>query len=233
MQYFIDQNQVSFEEFCSHVPSAKLLVDFDDLAIAIHCDDDHVYYIAMNRQKVEIKVKNILDYHQKFFYKNSLYSQPLFKALGLKKSQPKPRVLDCTAGTLKDALLIYHGFEAITCCERNPLAQFLIQTALEQQPLENFHFIAKACTEIDLGGFDCLYYDPMYQTKNAKALPRKEMQFFRDHIGNDQDIDSVFSYLLKSKKRLVLKRSQKSSAMGSPHHSYGEKSTIYDVYLPR
>jgi 16S rRNA (guanine1516-N2)-methyltransferase len=232
MQFFIDQNQVTYQEFLTKVNAASFLTNSQDQPIEVHFEDGKTYLTDSKCQKIELLIPKALNYHEKFFYKNSLYRQPLFKAIGLKKGKDRPHVLDCTGGTLKDALLLYFGLKKISVCERNPLAQFLIQTALDQNNLSDFHFYPLDIKEMNLDEFDVLYYDPMFEGGNKKAAPRKEMQFFREYIGKDSDQLDILNLLIKSNKRVVLKRSQKSDALLSPSMSFGEKSTVYDVYLP-
>jgi hypothetical protein len=233
MQFFIDQNQVTYPDFLTKVKAANYLADAQEKDIEVHFEDGYCYFIDEKCQKIELNIKSSLKYHKTFFYKNSIYRQPLFKALGVKKSKAKPKVLDCTAGMLKDSLLIYAALGELSICERNPLAQFLISSSLEQESLPNFTFFPKDVREIGLDEFDTFYFDPMYLGHNKKSAPRKEMQFFRDVIGTDDDQGEVLEFLLNKNKRLVLKRSQKSSKYKIPDISFGEKSTIYDVYLPR
>lgn len=232
MQFFIDQNQVTYQEFLTKVNAASLLSNSQKQPIEVHLEDGKTYLTDSKCQKIELLISKSLNYHEKFFYKNSLYRQPLFKAIGLKKGKYKPNVLDCTGGTLKDALLLYYGLKKISVCERNPLAQFLIKSALDQYQLSDFNFHPVDIKEMDLDEFDVLYYDPMFEGGNKKAAPRKEMQFFREYIGKDSDQLEILNFLIESKKRVVLKRSQKSDVLLKPSMSFGEKSTIYDVYLP-
>ena len=72
----------------------------------------------------------------------------------------------------------------------------------------------------------------MYEQKNEKAAPRKEMRIFREVVQVDSDIVQVGSALRETNKRLVIKRSSKASPLiESPEISFGKKSTVYDVYI--
>lgn len=234
MQFYIDGNQIDADEFFQHhlldVSTFKSVLQFED--IELHYGNSQVYYQLNERQKIEINIASTLDYHQKFFYKNSTYTQPLFKAIGLKKGQAKPRVLDCSAGMLGDSLLMYSVLESIHCSERNPLVALLITLTLKNHELSDFHFHHADCSELSFTDFDTLYFDPMYEEVNKKTAPKKEMKFFRDAIGEDLDREEKIEKLLSSKKRLVVKRSSKAVSAFKPDISFGKKSTIYDVYLP-
>lgn len=235
MQFFIDGNQIDVESFCEvlalDISAIKSVQQTPE--IQLYWESGQVYYQDEKRQKIEISIHSQLEYHKRYFHKNSIYEQPLFKALGLKKGKAKPNVLDCTAGMLGDSLLIYSVLGKIDFCERNPLIALLIQLSLKQNPLEHFNFHPSACLEMDLTKFDTLFYDPMYEQKNIKSAPKKEMLFFREHIGEDFDRQETIQNLLNTNKRVVVKRSSKASAFLKPDISFGKKSTVYDVYLAK
>ena len=179
-----------------------------------------------------------LAYHKSFFHKHSPYSQPLAKALGVKKGRPRPTVFDATAGTLKDSLLIVALGCQVVASDRSPVAQALIINALKFFPVQGLEFLPIDAKEAlkTREDFDVLYYDPMYELKNEKAAPRKEMRIFRDLVGQDRDAKEsaqiFFEFIKDQKKRLVIKRSSKSRPLlKAPAISFGQKSTLYDVYL--
>ncbi len=73
----------------------------------------------------------------------------------------------------------------------------------------------------------------MYQEKNSKAAPKKEMAVFRSLVGVDDDIKQTAQSLLNvAIERLVVKRSIKATpVLENPSHTVKGKSTAYDVYL--
>lgn len=237
MQFFIDGNQIDGDNFVAQLGLNKSALNNVQQVpdIELHLDTKQLYFLLEKRQKIEINIPASLDYHKKFFYKNSAYDQPLFRALGLKKGKLKPKVLDCTGGMLGDSLLIYSILNQISVCERNPLIAFLIQLNLKLNPLEDFKFYPQSFNEclkeLTLSEIDTFYYDPMYAQKNSKSAPKKEMLFFREHIGVDLDREEMIQLLIDTGKRVVVKRSQKAAAFLKPAMSYGKKSTIYDVYI--
>ena len=175
---------------------------------------------------------------QNYIIKN----QPLARALGLKKHTVK-KVLDATCGTGKDALLILSFGACVEAYERHPLFAEMIKVALEEAKkypvlgqvlMERFSFYQKDCRlAVPEDFFDAIYYDPMYE-KKGKALPRKEMQIFREILKEDdkREQEEFFIWSLQRTRRLVVKRPLKGEALfNRPHITYKGKSTRYDVYL--
>jgi 16S rRNA (guanine1516-N2)-methyltransferase len=184
-----------------------------------------------------IPVLKQLDYHKRFFYKNSIYKEPLAKALGIKKGESRPLVIDATAGTLHDSLLIYSFGAKVVAIERHPLVASNILSSLADIGLEGFAFYQGNAVEIIptlIEVPDVIYFDPMYgENKNAKAAPKGEIQVFRELVGEDQDAVTNATLLKNlSGKRFVIKRSLKADPLLSGvSMSFSGKSTRYDVYL--
>jgi hypothetical protein len=187
---------------------------------------------TLNREII-FNIDSMLHYHKVYFYKNSVYDQPLAKALGIKKGSIRPSVIDATAGSLKDSMLIYSfGVVKLTMYERNPLVAVLISNSLAHaDALENIQFLFTESSSIQ-NSESVIYFDPMYEEKNSKAAPRKEMQVFRKFVGADLDAMKTAQNLLEKTKRLVIKRSIKAKPLlESPDITFGKKSTQYDVYF--
>ncbi|MCO4753732.1 MAG: class I SAM-dependent methyltransferase [Bacteriovoracaceae bacterium] len=237
MRFFNQKNEINFEEFKDILPEEASLVQ-------AHLDSPGDFELDSNAllhlrgefcSPIRLDLDSQINYHKKFFYKNSVYNQPLAKALGIKKGKPRPRVLDATAGTLKDTMLILAMDCQVLACERSPFAQALIVNALKQTTnVSGLEFCAKAAQEIvkERLDYDTIYFDPMYEQKNDKAAPRKEMRIFREVISADLDAKDCANLLRETKKRLVIKRSSKAvPLLAGASMSFGQKSTIYDVYL--
>ena len=77
----------------------------------------------------------------------------------------------------------------------------------------------------------------MFPTRNKSAQVKKEMQFFHDIVGNDEDAESILLLALeKAKKRIVVKRPRLAEQLTEsvkPAFEIVGKSTRYDVYLPK
>ena len=184
--------------------------------------------------------KNKIDYQRKGISKKDL----LARAVGIKSTGL--RVLDLTAGLAIDAVHLARLGCQVTSLERNPQVFLLLQEAwakTERSEIKSIRFIhADAqkylfeCAEKVKDDFDVIYYDPMYPEKKKKSLPRKEMQVFRDWVGDDLDADEVIEVGLKSLiRRFVIKRPLKSplhktSAEGFHAHLLKGTTVQYQIY---
>ena len=188
----------------------------------------------------KLKFDFVKQWHHLQGQNHTIKNQPLARALGLKKRTVKI-VLDATCGTGRDSLLILSFGIFVWAYERNPFVAKLIWEALEEAKrdpalkrvlMERFSFHQEDCRNSRQDFFDAIYYDPMYQ-KKGKALPRKEMQIFRDILKNDKDDkEEFFKWSMKRTRRLVVKRPLKGHILfDRPDITYKGKSTRYDVYL--
>lgn len=242
MRFFSQQKEIKFCEFSQTLPKeAQALASILDLEADFEVDQkNRLFLLNPHSGPISISIDRVLNYHRKFFFKNSIYNEPLARALGVKKGQKRPCVLDATAGSLKDSLLIHAFGCKVYACERHPVAQALILNALDHcsEEMTSFAFYPQdasswiATNQQDLNECDVIYFDPMYEHKNDKALPRKEMRIFREVVGTDSDAKECALSLKRSKKRLVIKQSSKASPLlGAPSMVFGSKSTRYNVYL--
>ena len=177
--------------------------------------------------------------------------QDIAKAIGLHKIN-NPNVLDLTAGLGGDAFVIASLGADITMVERNPVVHALLNDALEraslsadaelQDILTHLKLENKNATEVlkDLNDEalpDVIYLDPMFPKRTKSAQVKKEMQFFHEIVGNDDDSEALLLQALnKAKKRIVVKRprlAEKLTGTVQPAFDVIGKSTRYDVYLPK
>ena len=203
----------------------------DDLCLAIG-EEGRLSLSWKDYSALQINAKRDLDYHKKFFFKNSPYKEPLARAIGLKKGKPRPSVIDATGGMLGDSLLMFAlGIDDLCIFERNPVLAMLILDVMKHDNL-HFKFYHGQVLDFDINA-SVIYFDPMYHEKNSKAAPKKNMAIFRELIGADHDAFEVAKKLLEKKcERVVIKRSRKAAPLiENPHHSIEGKSTCYDVYL--
>lgn len=235
MQFIENENDLGFEEFTKkYSEEAKILTNFNEPNIKYLLNGDEISLVFEDFSPIKIQILNTLKKHEVFFYKHSIYKDPLAKAIGLKKGKRKPKVLDATAGMMGDSLLIQsYGIEKLICFERNPYVAALIVNAIKLANIDiDFYFGSALSLELK-DEIDVVFYDPMYNEKNSKAAPKKEMAIFRKMIGPDLDISEIATELLTlPKERLVIKRSNKSKpVIENPSHTIKGKSTSYDVYL--
>ncbi len=176
--------------------------------------------------------------------------QDIAKAIGLHKIS-NPTVLDLTAGMGGDGFVLASLGAAITMIERNPIVHALLKDALNRARLKNDEELQEILCRLSLikqdsieyldnlneSDFpDVIYLDPMFPTRSKSAQVKKEMQFFHDIVGTDDDSAEVFSKALrKANKRIVVKRprlAEKISDAVLPAFDIVGKSTRYDIYLP-
>ncbi len=177
--------------------------------------------------------------------------QDIAKAVGLHKIQ-NPTVLDLTAGMGDDAFVLASLGAEVTMLERNTIVHALLDDALDRAKLvvdaELEDILARlslvkqsamdyleTLNETELP--DVIYFDPMFPIRNKTAQVKKEMQFFHDIVGDDEDSESVLLLTLtKAKKRIVVKRprlAEKLTNTIEPAFQISGKSTRYDIYLPK
>ena len=176
--------------------------------------------------------------------------QDIAKAVGLHKIS-EPTVLDLTAGMGGDAFVLASLGATLTMVERNPVVHALLKDALDRAHLKSDTDLQSILARLSLikqhaidyleqlnesDYPDVIYLDPMFPSRNKSAQVKKEMQFFHDIVGADEDSENLFLLALtKAKKRIVVKRprlAEKLTESVQPAFEIMGKSTRYDVYLP-
>ncbi len=176
--------------------------------------------------------------------------QDIAKAIGLHKIK-NPSVLDLTAGMGGDAFVLATLGADVTMVERNPVTHALLNDALNRAKLSADEELQTIINRITLNNEDALstlenldsshlpdviYIDPMFPTRTKSAQVKKEMQFFHDIVGADEDSEALLLTALNlAKKRIVVKRprlADKLTEAVQPAFNISGKSTRYDVYLP-
>jgi 16S rRNA (guanine1516-N2)-methyltransferase len=176
--------------------------------------------------------------------------QDIAKAVGLHKIK-NPSVLDLTAGMGGDAFVLASLGAHITMVERNPVVHALLKDALDRIKLSADADLQAILSRMNLSQQDAttalssleqstlpdiIYLDPMFPSRSKSAQVKKEMQFFHDIVGDDNDSEALLLQSLKlAKKRIVVKRprlAEKLSNQVQPAFEIVGKSTRYDIYLP-
>lgn len=152
-------------------------------------------------------------------------------------------VLDLSAGLAIDAVFLSQNGFQVTALERNAELFRILRSALEKtqrEDLKALRFIhtdsKKFLSDLHEDHFyQVAYFDPMYPEKKKTALPRKEMQIFRQLVGRDEDSAEVLRLALsKNFQRIVVKRPIKAEPLLPPVvHSFKGNSIRYDLYIPR
>ncbi len=179
--------------------------------------------------------------------------QDIAKAIGLNKIK-NPTVLDLTAGMGGDSFVLATLGADITMIERNPVTHALLNDALNRAKLSADDELQSIINRMTLKNEDALlslenlksldsdnlpnviYIDPMFPTRSKSAQVKKEMQFFHDIVGADEDSEKLLlTSLSLAKNRIVVKRprlADKLTEEVQPAFEISGKSTRYDVYLP-
>lgn len=204
---------------------------------------DHDWHLSMpGQQRLKIDFdENKMDYQRKNISRKNI----LARALGIKG--PGLRVLDLTAGLGIDAVHLAKLGCRVVSLERNALLFFLLQQAqlkTEQAEIKGieFHLCDAHQFLLEQGekikkNFDVIYYDPMYPEKKKSALPRKEMQAFRQLVGEDDDAQDIRQLCFRSKiNRFVMKRPLRSSEkekkeVGFAEHLLKGTTIQYQVFI--
>ena len=189
-----------------------------------------------------------------FLENKSDYKRPLpkgkqeliAKAVGLNKGLRK--VLDTTAGLAQDAIVFARLGAKVTAIERSEVVFRLLKDAHDRalalapdvEYFKNLKFINSDSIEFlkSISQEDCpevIYIDPMYPEKKKSALPRLEMQIFKEVIGPDEDSIELLRAALQSRaQRIVVKRPRTADPLiEKPIHSFEGKSVRYDIYTPK
>jgi len=176
-------------------------------------------------------------------------SEMVAKACAVKKGFV-PRVLDCTAGLGRDALILASLGCELTLCERSPLVAALLVDGLQRAALDaelapiisRMHFqpgeaLAALLAFADVAPEqrpDVVLLDPMFPHREKSALVKKEMRVFRAIVGEDLDADELLlPALAVARKRVVVKRPKLAPYLAGkkPSLEVAGQSGRFDVYL--
>ncbi len=175
--------------------------------------------------------------------------QDLAKAIGIKKI-PNATVIDATAGLGRDAFVLASIGCHVTLLERNPVIYSLLKNALERVYHSDDQQVKEICVRMRLINAnasayllaqkksdcaDVIYLDPMFPSRKKSAKVKKEMSYFHDIVGEDEDSDGLLKLAIGcAGKRIVVKRPRlaKELAELKAQFSITGKSTRYDIYMP-
>lgn len=167
--------------------------------------------------------------------------QDIAKAVGLNKRNDLS-VLDATAGLGRDAFVLASLGCHVTLLERCTFVRALLKDGLARAA--NAEEVAPITARMglqegDIGTqlshlYDVVYLDPMYPHIEKSAAAKKEMAFFRDLIGHDEDADYLLPLALKiARFRVVVKRPKGAPFLDNQPATYQivGKSGRFDVYV--
>ncbi len=174
-------------------------------------------------------------------------SQPLLKAVGIKRRNPyRPAVLDATAGLGEDAWVLASVGCAVTACERNPITHALLADGLcramnidpdtaariNLTPGDGVSYMDSIAGLSPAERPDVVYLDPMFPT-GRKTAERKAMRVLRLISGDDADADRLLEAALRTAThRVVVKRPRLAPPLAGPPPAvtHKGKSLRFDVY---
>lgn len=173
--------------------------------------------------------------------------QTIAKAVGL-KGGANPTVLDATGGLGRDAFVLASLGCHVTLLERSPVVAALLDDGLGRamadaeignwvaERLSLIHTDAVAwMTGLSEENFpDVVYLDPMFPHRRKSAHVKKEMAFFQQLVGSDEDADRLLPAALRvARKRVVVKRPDYAPVLGGmkPTMAITSKKHRFDVYV--
>ena len=172
--------------------------------------------------------------------------QTLARAVGIKPGF-NPNILDLTAGLGKDAFVLASLGCHVTLVERKPAIYLLLQNGIERaRHDDNIAAIANNMSPHfadatdylkhwqDRVKTDVIYLDPMYPARGKSALVKKEMRYFHDIAGKDEDATALLKVAMHYQpRRIVVKRPLSAAPVAGikPDTMITSKNTRYDIYL--
>lgn len=204
--------------------------DFSNIEkIEMSGDAPVIFDKAGNKFSIDF-IRNRQNYTKK---KASIKTELISKAMGGGKYGV--HILDLSAGLGIDAVFLAQLGYSVTALERNPLIYLALEEALVQKPELSLKFIFSDALDYLKNQnikFDVIYFDPMFPEKTKSALPRQEMVFLKNLVGNDNDASEVLdcALLAKGVKRVVIKRPLRAPPIGKPMSSIQGKLIRFDLY---
>ncbi|CCU71374.1 MAG: class I SAM-dependent methyltransferase [Thalassolituus sp.] len=172
--------------------------------------------------------------------------QDIAKAIGITGAY-QPTVVDATAGLGRDSFVLATLGCRVQAFERQPVVAALLEDGLQRAAYDpeiadiieritlsfgSSHQLLQAPSEGYLA--DVIYLDPMFDhDPKATAQVKKDMQAFRDVVGQDMDADDLLERALACARcRVVVKRGRKAAPLAgrAPSYALTGKANRFDVY---
>jgi len=243
-----------------HCPLAQLEQLAKSLTLPLFNDAPSAQYLLhqnLNRLELlnanEPKTKAIcVDFEAGKAHHRRLYGggkgQDFSKALGLQKF-PAATIVDATAGLGGDAFVMATLGCTVTMLERNTIVQQLLSDGLARADSSEDSEVQAIAAKMRLvqqqaAGYlksldadeypMLIYLDPMFPQRGKSALVKKEMRFFHDIVGNDDDSGELLDIALtRAVERVIVKRPLKAETLNArkPDFDIKGKTIRYDIYL--
>lgn len=224
----------------SQPPTTGFYLKLEADGLALACADDH------KTHPVRVDFVSGATAHRRLY--GGGRGQALAKACGLKPGV-NPRVLDATAGLAGDAFVLATLGCEVLAIERHPWIYALVKDAKlrgEEADAELAALLSRlqlmqgdttrqmaALAEAAEFQPQVVYLDPMFPQESKGAQVKKEMQFFRELVGKDEDADQLLAAALElATHRVVVKRPRKAPALADrqPGLSLVGKANRFDIY---
>lgn len=171
---------------------------------------------------------------------------PVLKAVGVKRGQPRPRVMDVTAGLGEDTWLLAAAGCTVVAVERHPLIHALLEDGLRRAaaqapeiaqritlaPPQDALTALRALTRDPQSTPDVVLIDPMFPGPR-KTAERKAMAVLRWVAGDDPDANALLApALVAAARRVVVKRPRAAPPLDGkdPSVTHGGRGLRFDVY---
>ena len=235
--------------------AATLVARFGFTLVAALPSDDH-FYLCLDQQGLSLKQGSQprtsvnVDFtagsnaHRLKF--GGGLGQDIAKAIGV--TGYKPSVVDATAGLGRDSFVLASLGCTVYAQERHPVVAALLEDGLKraQQDADTYQITQRIefkfgasqdlLTPIDDPQLqpDVVYLDPMFaHDAKQQAQVKKEMQAFRNLVGQDTDADELLAKALAHARcRVVVKRARKAEPMAGKKPSFAlvGKANRFDIY---
>lgn len=212
--------------------------------------DDETLYLVKESENSSICVDFTSSKALKRINEPGILKQDICKAIGFNKSKDLT-ILDATAGLGRDSLIFASiTTKSVTMLERNPTSFALLENGLARlAKVDDNSQLQEISKKLSLNNidaaeflasttdnFDVVYLDPMFSQEGQKksAKVKKEMAFFHQTVGNDEDSDKLIDLALnKANKRVVVKRYIKAPYLNDkkPSLEFKGKTNRFDVYI--
>jgi 16S rRNA (guanine1516-N2)-methyltransferase len=176
--------------------------------------------------------------------------QDIAKAIGLHKFK-HPHVIDATAGLGRESFVLATLGCTVTLLERSPIVHALLADGLKRTLVSDNREAIEIASRMTLYQADAhvwlkalpadalpdvIYLDPMFPERQKSALVQKEMRFFHEVVGADEDSDALLDIARQhAKRRVVVKRPRHAPELEGckPAFVIAGKAVRYDVYLSK
>lgn len=157
---------------------------------------------------------------------------PLVRAVaGKAEAGDALTVIDATAGLGRDAYALASAGVKLTAVERSPVVAALLNDGLARAGAGFEVHVGDAIEYMCEHRADVVYLDPMFPESRKSAQVKREMQYFRALLGEDDAKALLKAAKNCATKRVVIKRPAHVPELARPNHTIPGKTVRFDVYV--